>query len=369
MIHIALLLPTYNEKANIGTLISAIEGVFEKLNQYKLTIVVIDDHSPDGTAEIVTKHATKYRNIILLAKEKEGLGAAIAFGMRYAIKELNPEILIQMDADWSHNPLLLPDFLKAYENGADFVIGSRYIKGGSIPGNWGLHRKIYSITGNMIVRLGLGQLSPHDWTSGFRLMKMDVFKKIEKGLEKYTGYTFQVASLHRVKQAGFTIYEVPLQFIDRVHGKSKIAPSEYIKNVLLYVFNNSTLLKYLIIGTIGFSVQGLAAKLLVQLGMFEGLSVGVGSFLAIVTNFLGNNLWTFSHKRIHGARNLFKKFVHFCTTSLGALFIQVAVVSLGVIVFGSQAWFWLMVFAIVFLVIPYNFFIYNKFIWKNNKNI
>ena len=361
---VALILPTYNERENVGTLISAIEGVFQKLSAYELWILVVDDHSPDKTAELVKSMAKNFKNIRLLSKKKEGLGAAYIYGLNYALTNFSPDYLIQMDADWSHNPLLLPEFLAKIETGADFVVGSRYMKGGSIPGNWGIHRKIFSIVGNNYVRFGLGLLTPHDWSSGFRAMKSNVFLRVANGLEKYTGYTFQIAFLHKVIKAGFKVDEVPLQFIDRVHGKSKFAPTDYIKNVIVYVVNNSTFIKYLIIGVSGFSVQTLLSKVLITVGIFPGVSVTIGSLFAIVTNFIGNNYWTFSHKKISGAARIFKKFTHFLGTSIGAVVIQGLVVSFGVIIFGHDAWFLLMIFAIAFLVIPYNYFIYNKFIWK-----
>jgi len=148
MKNIVLILPTYNEKDNIATLIAAIEGVFAKLKRFQLKILVIDDFSPDGTADEVTRLTKKFTNLNLLQKNKQGLGAAYVFGMNYAIAKLKPDILVQMDADWSHNPLLLPKFISKFETGVDLVIGSRYIAGGSIPGNWGLHRKIFSMAGN-----------------------------------------------------------------------------------------------------------------------------------------------------------------------------------------------------------------------------
>lgn len=363
MKHVVIVLPTYNERENIETLIAAIEGVFKKLPRYKLTILVVDDYSPDGTAKLVTNLTKTYKNIILLSKKKEGLGAAYIFGMNWAINHLKPDVLFEMDADWQHNPMLLPEFLGKIEAGADFVIGSRYISGGSIPGNWGIQRKIYSIVGNNFVRYGLGMLSPHDWTSGYRVMRASVFLAVSKGLEKFTGYTFQVAFLHRLKIRGFKIDEVPLQFIDRVHGKSKIAPIDYIKDLILYVINNSTLIKYLVVGVVGFTVQTVISKLLILIQVFPGFAVAIGSFFAIVTNFFGNNLWTFSHRKITGVTRLFQKFGHFLLTSIGAVIIQAVVVSIGVLIFGSESWFILMVFAIVCLVIPYNYFIYNRFIW------
>ena len=300
MKNVVLVLPTYNERENVETLIAAIEGVFKELSAYKLHILVVDDYSPDGTADIVKKLVTQFKNISIISKQKEGLGAAYLFGMKYALKKLRPDIFIQIDADWQHNPLLLPDFFKKIESGSDVVIGSRYMKGGSIPGNWGLHRKMYSVVGNAIVRFGLGKRIPHDWTSGYRVYKSEVFETVQNGLEGFSGYTFQVAFLNKAILAGYRVGEVPLQFIDRVHGKSKIAPFDYIKNLLVYVFNNSTHLKYLIVGVTGFTVQAVISKALIVINFFPGLAVAVGSFIAIIVNFLGNNVWTFSHKKLTG---------------------------------------------------------------------
>lgn len=363
---IALILPTYNERDNIASLVENIEKISKKLSKNEWKILVVDDYSPDGTADEVKKLQERYKNITLISKAKEGLGAAYTYGMNYAIKNLAPDILIQMDADWSHDPSLLPKFFEKMNTGSDFIIGSRYIRGGSIPQNWGLHRKIFSICGNMIVRFGLGMLTPHDWTSGYRMMKTEVYKAVSDGLSQFSGYTFQVAFLHRVKMKGFKIAEVPLQFVDRIHGRSKIAPYDYIKNVLIYVLNNSTFLKYLVIGVVGFLVQTIISKFLITFNFFAGIAVAIGSFFAIVTNFIGNNTWTFSHKKIKKLNTLMKKFSHFIITSMGALVIQVVVVSIGVL-YTNISWFWLMVFAIVFLVIPYNYFIYNKFIWKTHE--
>ncbi len=361
---VVLMMPTFNEKDNVTTLISAIEEVFQKLTDYRLKILVIDDHSPDGTAKKVQELAQKFNNITLVSKKKEGLGAAYLFGIKYALANLQPDIFIQIDADWQHNPLLLPDFFTQLELGADFVIGSRYMRGGSIPGNWGLHRKIYSILGNAIVRFGLGKLSPHDWTSGYRLYTRRVVEKVQDGLEKYSGYTFQVAFLFKTLQMGFKTAEVPLQFIDRTRGKSKIAPFDYIRKLLMYILSNSPFIKYLIIGVMGFSLQALISHILVTLHFFPGIAVVVGSLVAIVANFLGNNFWTFSHNKIQGLANVIIKFIHFLGTSIGAVILQFIVVSIGVYFYGQESWFLFMVFAIIFLVIPYNFFIYNRFIWR-----
>ncbi len=366
---VVIILPTYNERDNIERLIAAIFAVTKHIVGFSFKLLIVDDMSPDSTGDIVARLAKKNPSITLLTGKKMGLGAAYLKGMHYAIDTMHADIIMQMDADWSHNPDLIPLFIKRIQGGDDFVVGSRYIKGGAIPDNWGLHRKLFSVIGNLWVRFGLGIFSPHDWSSGYRIMRAGVFERVYQGLTKYSGYTFQIAFLHRVKQAGFKVSEIPLVFVDRVAGRSKFPAFEYIQNVVLYVLNNSTVFKYLVVGVVGFSIQTIAAKLLVLIGIFPGLAVGIGAFFAIIANFLGNNLWTFSHKKLTGLWVLLRKFVHFLTTSIGALIIQITVVSGGVLVFGHDAWFILMIFAIGFLVIPYNYFIYNKFIWKTHEKI
>ena len=281
---VVIILPTYNERDNIESLIAAIFTVTKGIPGFTFRLLIVDDMSPDGTGEIVKKLAKKNLSIALLTGKKMGLGAAYLKGMHYAIEKMHADIIMQMDADWSHNPDLIVQFVKRIQSGDDFVVGSRYIKGGAIPGNWGLHRKIFSIIGNLWVRLGLGILSPHDWSSGYRIMRTEVFNHVHQGLNKYSGYTFQIAFLHRVKQAGFRVSEIPLVFVDRVAGRSKFPAFEYIQNVVLYTLCNSTPFKYLVVGVVGFSIQTIAAKLLVLIGIFPGLAVGIGAFFSIISN-------------------------------------------------------------------------------------
>lgn len=365
---IVIILPTYNERNNIFSLVKSIENIIEKkLSQYETSILVVDDKSPDGTAEEVERLIIRYPNIKLISGEKQGLGAAYIRGMRYASTKMEGDILFQMDADYSHNPILLPQFIKEIEKGADFVIGSRYIKGGSIPKEWGFERKIFSVFGNLIVRLGLMTLNIHDWTSGYRCLKKSVFERVGGNLDRYTGYAFQVAFLHRAYRQGFKIKEIPLNFIDRKYGKSKFIPSDYIINALLYIFLNSSFIKFLIVGTIGFTIQTIIAKTLIGFKLHPGISVGVGAEAAIISNFFFNQFWTFSHKKIIGKKKILGKFFQFNFTSLGAIIIQAISVSVGTATFGNQYWFIFMVLSICFLVIPYSYFIYHNFIWREKK--
>lgn len=364
---IVIILPTYNERDNIKQLIAEIEESFTKLKGYHNSILVVDDNSPDKTAEVVKEESKKNNKISIISGKKTGLGRAYVRGMRYAIRKMNADILFEMDADLSHDPALIPLFIAQIEKGADFVIGSRYIKGGSIPKEWGIDRKIYSIIGNLIVRFGLMILRIRDWTSGYRAFKKEVFLETGGQLDKYVGYTFQVAFLHRTVQKGFKTAEIPLNFIDRIYGSSKIIPSDYIKNVIIYIIQNSSFLRFLIVGGVGFILQTIIARTLIYSQIHPGIAVGIGAEAAILSNFTFNQLWTFAHKKIKGLRKITRKFVAFNTAALGAILIQSIVVSIGTHLYGVEHWFSSMVIAIIIFVVPYSYFMYHKVIWKEKK--
>lgn len=364
---IIIILPTYNEVDNIKTLIKELQEIFSSLSKYDFSILVVDDNSPDRTADKVRKLQKKHKNIFLLTGPKRGLGAAYVRGMKYAIEKLKAEVFFEMDADLSHNPKLIPCFLAEIEKGADLVIGSRYINGGSIPAEWAMHRKIFSIIGNFIVRFGLMLPQIHEWTSGYRAIKREVFEKINDGLNKFTGYTFQVAFLHRTVQAGFKVVEVPLNFVDRRYGKSKIAPLDYISNIILYILLNSSFIRFCVVGTIGFIINVIGLETFYRLGLKPGPAAALGAEFAIVSNFILNNFWTFSHKKIKRGGNVLRKFLQFNLVAVGAVIIQWLVVGLGTDIFGDQTRFLFLVLAVIVFVIPYSYFMYNRFIWRRSK--
>lgn len=361
---VVIILPTYNEKENIGLMLKKLLQVAKENPRHTFEILVVDDCSPDGTGELVKKYIKKNPLIHLLTRPKKGLGSAYVRGIKYAIEALKADVFFKMDADLSHEPKLIPVFLRQIENGADLVIGSRYIKGGSIPQDWALHRKIFSIFGNLIVRFGLMIFRVHDWSSGYRAVRAQVFKKIGQGLEKYPGYTFQIAFLHRAFREGFRVVEIPLNFVDRRYGKSKFLASQYILNVLLYIVQNSTFIRFCVVGTIGFMINLVGLEVFYRLAFKPGPAAALGAEFAIICNFILNNSWTFAHKKIKKRGSFFKKFIQFNTVSLGAIAIQWIIVGLGTTIFGDQTRFIFLVLAIVIFVIPYSYFMYNKFIWK-----
>lgn len=361
----AIILPTYNERENIGVILEKLHEVVKQIPGHRFSFLVVDDTSPDGTASVVRQLQKRYSDITLITGKKEGLGNALLRGLSYAVDKLHADILVQIDADLSHDPSVLPKFIAAIDDGADFVVGSRYIPGGSIPDNWGLHRKIYSVIGNAIVRFGLGHRSVHDWTGGYRALRKSFFESAKGELRAYSGYVFQIAFLHKAIRRGAKVVEVPIHFTDRRFGHSKIAPSEYIRNVLIYIIKArmlSSFGKFLVVGTVGFILNTLILEIFVLLGFHPAVGSAVGAECAIVSNFFLNNHWTFRHRKI-GNNQTAVKFLQFNGTSLGALVMQAGIVAFGTLLMGVTAYRSFYVIG-VGLGLLWNYFMYSRVIWK-----
>lgn len=368
-----VILPTYNEKGNIDRIITLIEEeVFPKIKDHEMQILVADDKSPDGTGKVVEDLMKKYKNLHLLEGEKQGLGAAYIRAMTYSIEKLNADVMFEMDADFFHDPHKIPEFLKRIDEGYDFVVGTRYSHGGSIPKNWGMHRKIFSIFGNLLVRSILMTFSIHDWTGGYRAIKKEVFLKEKDQLSNFKGYTFQVAFLHKAVRDGFKIAEVPFDAKDRTMGRSKIAPMEYIINLLKYVIKArakemifGSFGKFLVVGGIGFVINAVVLKFLVESAHVKPEPANlVGAALAIFSNFNLNNLWTFKSEKFKTTKDYLWKLLHFYLTSaFGVIFIQTGTIALGNKLFGQKLYFLYFIIGTGILLI-WNFTIYNRIIWK-----
>jgi dolichol-phosphate mannosyltransferase len=226
---IGIILPTYREAENISKLIDDVESL--KLNS---TILVIDDSSPDKTAEIVREKQNKYDNILLcLRPKKSGLGTAVTDGFTFFLNsKLAPKYIITMDADYSHDPKAIPQLLSTmYKTDCGIVIGSRYIKGGSIT-NWPFTRKIISRVANSIAKLSLG-LKPYDCTSGFRCYSARFLSATIGNLHSHT-YEIQIETIRQAHLRNFNVRETPILFVNRKSGKSKLSWTE-IHSYITYI--------------------------------------------------------------------------------------------------------------------------------------
>lgn len=364
-----IVLPTYNEVSNIEKLVHEIFDQQKNVKNWNIKILVVDSSSPDGTGKIAQKIKKTNENFFFLSTEKEGLGKAYIAGFTYVMTHLNPTVIFEMDADFSHAPRKIPEFLRAIENGADFVIGARYIRGGSIPKDWGFHRKLFSVLGNLIVRFGMMKLSVTDWTSGFRAIKTWIVRDIATGLSNYSGYVFQVALLDRAIKKGAKVVEIPIHFLDRKHGVSKINSAQYIVQTLLYVFTKSTFIRYVIVGLIGAVLDfGLSYFFIEKVKLYIWLSTLISAETAIISNFLFNNFWSFSHKKLDLSLSLYLyKFLKFNLISAGSLIIQAVGIEYAAFLFGPKYWYLYKIFILAFIVIPYSYVLYNKIIWKEKK--
>jgi dolichol-phosphate mannosyltransferase len=225
-----VLIPTYNEKENISAIIKAVLA-FES----NYHILVIDDGSPDGTADIVRAIIAENEGRVFIEcrSGKLGLGTAYIHGFKWALKN-NYDYIIEMDADFSHNPNDLDRLCTAIDNGADVAVGSRYVKGGSTE-NWPIDRKIYSQGGSAYTRIITG-MPVKDPTAGFVCYRNKVLSSMNLENIKFIGYAFQIEMKFAAWRLGFKIKEVPIKFVDRKIGVSKMTKG-IIKEAVLGVFN------------------------------------------------------------------------------------------------------------------------------------
>jgi dolichol-phosphate mannosyltransferase len=218
-------LPTYNERENLARMIEALGQVLRDGDR----VLVIDDNSPDGTGEIADGLAAAHPFVEVLHREqKEGLGRAYIAGFHRALAG-GAELVLEMDCDFSHAPADVPRLIEAAENGADLVLGSRYVPGGSTR-NWGLVRRLISRGGSVYTALFL-HMGVKDPTGGFKCFRRSVLERLD--LERITprGYAFQIEMTYRAKQAGFKVVEIPITFVDRVDGESKMSRSVVLEAV------------------------------------------------------------------------------------------------------------------------------------------
>jgi dolichol-phosphate mannosyltransferase len=213
---VLVVIPTYNEADNIVAVLGAVRDVLPDAG-----ILVVDDGSPDGTAELVEKAALELGEVEVLRRSgKSGLGSAYRAGFAWGLAH-GYEACVEMDADFSHDPGALPELLAPLGRGYELVIGSRYVPGGSIP-NWTWHRHLLSWGGNRYASVVLG-LGVADSTAGFRVYAASLLRRLDLERIRAEGYGFQIEMTYRSKQAGAEVTEVPIRFVDRVAGESKMS--------------------------------------------------------------------------------------------------------------------------------------------------
>lgn len=393
---IVIIIPTYNEVENIGQMLDVlIKKVLPQIRTHQMRILVVDDNSPDGTAKVVRKKMTIYNRqekvIYLLTGPKKGIGDAYARGMKYAMHKLGADAIIEMDADFQHNPYDIPRLIAEFDKGADFVIGSRYVKGGSIPKEWNFYRRFLSWAGNIFARIVL-LLRIHDVTSGFKLTRVHGFlDKIDLDNLISYDYAYKIQILYElIKDRLARAKEIPVNFHFRERGSSKLETKDIRESlkVVIILFFRSRFFKFGIVGFIGFLINAVSLELFSNAGFTQRLAdlflflsdkrflmiatqpsawaASLAAELAILSNFTLNNFWTFAKEKITQPKKIVKRFLEFNLTSGGAILIQFVVIGSAVTLFGdtSAVRQIALVFSVVFLIVPYNYTMYNVFIWR-----
>lgn len=222
---VIVIVPTYNEFDNIGLLLSKLLTLSSRIN-----VIVVDDNSPDGTAQVAKEWVRRSPDKVMLIQRerKMGLGTAYLAGFKKALA-LSPELIVTMDADFSHDPQYIEGML-GHAPGHDLVIGSRYVTGGSVLDSpW--HRRLLSRSANQLARTALA-LQPNDVTAGFRAYRANELAKLDLEQILSDGYSFLIEMLFLCQTAGWRIKEIPIAFKDRAHGISKISRKEIVKALL-----------------------------------------------------------------------------------------------------------------------------------------
>ncbi len=370
---IVIVMPAWNEAENIREMVGVLTDTeFPKINA-EMHLLIVDNHSKDGTDKIAEEASKIHNNVHIIQQDKPGLGWAYVRGFQYAISKLNADAVMEMDADFQHPPRFIKPMVDAYLDGAEYCIGSRYIKGGSVPKEWALSRKAVSLFGNLFIRTVLLNFKIHDLTTGFRLMKVDgVLNKIDlENLHDLNRFAYKVDLLYQCLKNSKKTVEVPLEFASRTKDKSKFNWKEMVATfklaIILGVKDKIRFVKFGTVGFTGYLINAITLMILTNAGSPSAIAWAVPVELSIISNFTLNNIWTFKEKRISGFGSIIKKFLAFNGTSLGALLIQTVAGLASDKLFGTGARQLTLPFIIVFLVLPFNYLMYNLVIWKTWK--
>ena len=298
---VCFVIPTYNEAQNVSPLLSRLT---EEYADETTRFLIVDDESPDGTADRVREFAAQDPRVHLLEGQRRGLGDAYVRGISHALDALDADVVVQMDADFSHDPSDAKELIARVAAGADAAIGSRYVSGGAVDRDWSLGRRWLSRGGNYLARRIAGLVSVQDCTSGFKAIAARALKAAKVSEVRVQGYAFQVALLHRLIESGANVVEQPIYFRDRERGQTKLGLRDLIEFFYsvwwLRVAGYRTFLKFSLVGLSGVLVNLGSFQLLLGLGIHKYLASPIAIELSIISNFLLNNYWTFADRAMTG---------------------------------------------------------------------
>lgn len=359
-LELSLIAPTYNEKENISYLL---KRVHEALSDYRYEVIVVDDNSPDGTAEEARRLSVEYPVKVLVRTGERGLASAVVAGFR----EADGDVLGVIDADLQHPPEALPSLLEAIRSGADVAIGSRYVEGGGIEG-WTAKREVISRCAKLLAMLVPRARGIKDPLAGFFLFKRSVIEGTELSP---IGYKILLEVLARGNAD--KVVEVPYTFRERERGQSHLTYREqvnYLKHLWRLAWHAGELkrfLKFAVVGTSGAGVNlGLLALFVEVGGLHETIAVGISYEISILTNFMLNEVWTFRDRRGPGWRSVLARALKFNLVSLVGWAINLAVFSMIFNLAGIH--YLLSEIMAIGVAMLWNFFVNVKWTWKGKRD-
>ena len=371
---IVVVIPTYNEVENISKLVPILVDELQQFAHHEFHILVVDGNSPDGTGEAVEDFGKKHTNVHLLReKEKAGLGAAYIYGFKHAINELGAEAVVEMDADFQHDPKDLSRMIRAFDEGADYVLGSRYTKGGSIPKDWAFYRKFLSVGGNVFSKVVLGIFNVNDFTTGFKISRVKGFvDRLDLDNINSSGFAYKIDLLHRMHRLKAKIVEVPITFGLRDRGDSKMERDnalDSLRVVLLLRYNESkSFIRFVFVGFTGLFVDSGLFALLRLTSLGSSYASATSGLVALLTTFVLNNFWSFGDRKLEGNAQKLKSFAVYFFSSYVPIFFRSWLISFAVSTFGDSAIVAFGAFFIgVVLGLIWNYTVYSRIIWKKNK--
>ena len=376
---VVIIIPTYNEALAIEETVRSVFSETKANSNFDIQVLIFDSCSKDETQILVKKLQDQFEKLHLMIElEKTGLGSAYRQAMQYAMDKLEADIIVQYDADGSHQPKYINPILNLLKTN-DVVIGSRYVKGGKIPPNWGIHRKFFSIVGNRVARLLLHPRC-HDLTGGFRATRTKILKEVlpEKFLSNQYSYNLHLFWL--LHKGAARIIEYPIEFIDRTQGESKLPANSIIDSLRVVVTlrcqEMKRYFKMCSVGAFGAIVQLIVFNQLRTILPIEGAAqCAIGA--AILSNFILNQRYTFKDVSLNLTQSksmrLVRQFIIFILYSIFMVKAQskmIIVMSSSLSSLGQGLLIENISMCIaIALGSVLNYFIYSKYVWPLEKKI
>lgn len=365
---VVIIIPTYNEALVIEDTLAKVFQETSSIQNMDIHVLVFDSQSTDNTQALVLQLQKNNPKLHLQTEaKKSGLGSAYRQAMHYALTELSGDIIFEFDADCSHQPKYIAPMLERMKTN-DVVVGSRYVPGGSIPKEWGWHRKCLSVLGNYVSRFILTR-KYKDFTSGFRATRREVLARVLPKKFISNQYAYKIELLWLLHQAKARIDEFPIEFIDRQKGNSKLPANSIMDSLqVLFTLRFQALkiyLKMCLVGLSGVLVQFLVYNIL-RHDFSPIIATQIAIIMAILSNFILNNRYTFKRMFKVPRSKKIKSLSLFIGYSILMIFLQSYWLHLGINYFGTGFWSEnLLIFSGMVIGSLFNYLTYSRLIWRD----